>query len=357
MLSDSFYNYFEECSAWSARVLVIDNNNIDVDRLFLGHSFASMLVPVSFTKLAIDGEFDIIVVGQIHADDFWYDVYKKARRLLAEDGEMFIIRVPGVAHIDECVKNLQLHVIEESSEFWHVTALELGHGSNPFLLDLEKFQTQASEFLDSSDAKITGAKGLNKFYNVPQTEIQELSAYMTGLLGFRYDWHFEYFQSGEPAGLHTDYTKLHNRWREGPNNNYPYDSYLVIGAIIPLAWNCKQPYTVNYHRVEDVPRKMMYRRGEMRYMDTDEVCNYRSAYDFDPEVERYNPPGTLYHREYADLKFHSEYEWKEKSMMIFDTSRWHSSSWFLGENEITDGSVWKRSIIGFGSVDIFKREQ
>ena len=39
--------------------------------------------------------------------------------------------------------------------------------------------------------------------------------------------------------------------------------------------------------------------------------------------------------------------------MIFDTRRWHSSSWFLNEKMLPDVSKeYKRSIIGFASIDV-----
>ena len=39
--------------------------------------------------------------------------------------------------------------------------------------------------------------------------------------------------------------------------------------------------------------------------------------------------------------------------MVFDTRRWHSSSWFLTDNKLPDVSTeYKRAIIGFGSTDV-----
>jgi hypothetical protein len=171
------------------------------------------------------------------------------------------------------------------------------------------------------------------------------------------DWNFEYFKSGEPAGLHTDYASLPNTWRVVDNNLITHDCHIVMGVIIPLEWSCKQPYTVNYDCVSKVPRKMIYRKSEMRYMDNDEVFQYRPDdmrdWWYDDEVLRYNPMHTQYHKEYACLKVHSVYEWKLDTMMVFDTARWHSSSWFLQNNHLTTvSSDYKQSIIGFGSIDI-----
>ena len=53
------------------------------------------------------------------------------------------------------------------------------------------------------------------------------------------------------------------------------------------------------------------------------------------------------------MKVHSVYEWKLDTMMVFDTARWHSSSWFLQTDDLTTVSGdYKQSIIGFGSIDI-----
>ena len=39
--------------------------------------------------------------------------------------------------------------------------------------------------------------------------------------------------------------------------------------------------------------------------------------------------------------------------MIFDTKRWHSSSWFLSDNNFPEVSTeYKRAIIGFASIDV-----
>ena len=115
----------------------------------------------------------------------------------------------------------------------------------------------------------------------------------------------------------------------------------------------KQPYTINYNRVEESPRKVIFRKGEMRYTDNDEVINYRDKKELDEEVAKYNPKGTEYYKLYQDLKVHSVYEWKLGTAMVFDTSRWHSSSWFLTDNKLPDASTeYKRAIIGFGSTDI-----
>jgi hypothetical protein len=126
-----------------------------------------------------------------------------------------------------------------------------------------------------------------------------------------------------------------------------------VGVIVPLDWNCKQPYTINYNRIESLPRKAIFRKGEMRYTDNDEIINYRDKKELDDEVAKYNPKGTQYCNIYQDLKVHSVYKWEQGTAMVFDTKRWHSSSWFLSDSMLPDTSTeYKRAIIGFGSTDV-----
>tara|TARA_B110000503_G_scaffold143370_1_gene244411 strand:+ start:445 stop:1185 length:741 start_codon:yes stop_codon:yes gene_type:complete len=227
-----------------------------------------------------------------------------------------------------------------------------GYGTYSLDFDPLMFIDEAYTTFNSPDAKRSGRNDFNRFNNTSKETKQFLSEYWNSELNLDYDWNWEYFHSGEPAGLHTDYTSFPNSWR--PNKEYiTHDCHLVLGVIIPLEWNCKQPYTVMYDRVTTEPRKMIYRRGEMRYMDTDEVVAYREQYSYDPEVEVYNPKGTQYHGEYADLKFHSAYAWSVGTCVAFDTRRWHSSSWFLDTSTLLEVSTaYKRSIIGFASIDV-----
>lgn len=230
-------------------------------------------------------------------------------------------------------------------------------GTYDINLDIENLNAEASTLLSTDKIKNTGSKKLNKFCNVSPDTKTHLWNYLNHTLDFFYDWNFEFFQSGEPAGLHTDYLAIPNEWRpEDEKGVISRDCHLIVGVIIPLEWNCKQPYTVNYDKVTDVPRKLIYRNGEMRYADNNEIYHYRDKWEYDNEVLKYNPKGSLYHREYADLKVHSVYEWKVGTMMVFDTTRWHSSSWFLSTNDIVDNSnEYKRSIIGFGSADVIRK--
>lgn len=218
-------------------------------------------------------------------------------------------------------------------------------GKYNFNHNLNYHINKSEEVLSHEDVKTTGSKNFNLFFPIKNDIKKQLESYLNNNIKANLNWNFEYFQSGEPAGLHTDFELT--PW------NKDIDCRLDVGVIIPLKWNCKQPYTIFYDRVESVPRKLIYRKGEMRYKDTNEVINYRDSWVYDEEVLKYNPKGTQYYREYADLKIKSLYEWEVGSMCVFDTRRWHSSSWFLSTDNLPDISTeFKRSIIGFGSVDV-----
>jgi hypothetical protein len=230
-------------------------------------------------------------------------------------------------------------------------------GTYQFDLDINGYDKESNQLLSSDKVKYTGANGVNLFCKTPIETKQTLTAYLNNAIGIDFDWNFEYFKSSEPAGLHTDYTSFENSWKPKEMNVITHDCHLIIGVIIPLDWNCKQPYTINYDRISTVPRKLIYRKGEMRYVDNDDVVDYRTSWEYDVDVLNYNPEGTEYYREYADLKIHSVYEWQKGTMMVFDTARWHSSSWFLSTNKVIKPAVeFKKSIIGFGSIDVIREE-
>jgi len=226
------------------------------------------------------------------------------------------------------------------------------YGKYNLQFDPAQFLDEAHATWSSDQAKCSGRNDFNRFNNVSKKTKAELSNYWNTIFNLDYDWNWEYFHSGEPAGLHTDYLSFPNSWK--PNKEYiTHDCYIVLGIIIPLEWSCKQPYTINYNKISEVPRKLKFKKGEMRYEDNNEIFSYRNEYIYDDEVLKYNPKGTEYYKEYADLKFHSAYEWEVGTAMIFDTRRWHSSSWFIKENMLPDVSIeYKRSIIGFASIDV-----
>lgn len=216
----------------------------------------------------------------------------------------------------------------------------IDYGSFDFELDLEPFQKEAEKALNGVSAKVTGSKGLNKFFLVGGESHRKLVDYFDEHFMKKFIWHIEYFNSGEPAGLHTD-GAIYN---EGCKT--------VVGVIIPLIYNTiKTPYTVTYNRVQTEYRKLMFKNGEMRYLDTNEPVNYRDKFEYDQRSLKHNPKGTLYYKQYADLKVHEEYEWKLGTMLVFDTQRWHSSSWFLSTPELPQElGEFKRSIIAFGDL-------
>lgn len=212
-------------------------------------------------------------------------------------------------------------------------------------VDVAQHHREMAAALDDNKGKLTGAKNHNAYLPIPRDTKKELSVYLNEVIDGRFDWNFEYYHSGEPVGLHTDYDTI--PWSDNVNCR------VVVGVLIPLGWNCKQPYTVFYDRLADEPRKLVYRNGEMRYKDTMDPIIYRNEWKFDDEVLSYNPLDTVYAKEYADLKVHSAYRWELNTMCIFDTRRWHSSSWFLSTNSLPDVSTeYKRSIVGFGSIDV-----
>jgi hypothetical protein len=225
------------------------------------------------------------------------------------------------------------------------------YGSYNIDLDIEFYRNEAKIFLESEKVETAGRYNFNKFISLTKESKIDLTKYFANTLARDYDWHWEYFHSGQPVGLHTDYTAFPNVW----NTAAKQECHVVVGIIIPLEWNSKQPYTVNYNKITDVPRKLKYMEGEMRYVDNYEIFNYRDKWEYDTESLVYNPKKTENYKQFADLKIHSVYKWEIGTAMVFDTKRWHSSSWFLSDAELPKVSVeYKRSILGLGSININK---
>lgn len=231
-------------------------------------------------------------------------------------------------------------------------------------IDLDFHKENFEKILQDGNGKITGANDLNRFCKLPENEKTFVKNFLNSYLKTELDWGLEYFHSGEPAGLHTDWDRqYYNKpdcW-EGRNGEDTHYNEIVCGIIIPLEWKSRQPYTVNYDKVAKEPRKLMYRQGEMRYKDTNEIIEYRGSpnwweWKYDSKVIDYNPIGCGYLGEYANLKVHSAYKWELGTMMVFDPARWHSSSWFLSSRQIPDNfessKEYKRAIIGFGSINV-----
>lgn len=314
-----------------------------------------------FENWDTEEKFDVISIGLVGPTVRWHEIYQKAARMLKDDG---IIVGRNIEHkkygefIQQAMRNLQYKEIGRVGESVAFLRNNIYYGSHDIELNIEKCNMESISLLECPGVKSSGMNNFNRFISVPPSTKFFLTNYINSKLGTTFDWNFEYFRSGEPAGLHTDYLSVPNSWRPAEPNMITHDCHIVIGVIIPLDWNCQQPYTVSYDKVSSVPRKLMYKKGEMRYVDNDEVFEYRNEWNYDPDVMKYNPAGTQYYKEYADLKLHSVYEWKIGTMLVFDTARWHSSSWYLSTNTIPDVSTeFKKSIIGFGSIDVDRNRE
>ena len=308
-----------------------------------------------------DEKIDVLLVDRLKPNTEWHSVYVNAAGMLSNNGILVSFNVLDKVHgeyIRQALNNLNFTELYNLGSVVVSGKREIRYGSYDISLDMDDYVGNADDLLSSDKVKVTGATGFNRFVNVPGDRKKTLSSYINNHLKSNFEWNFEYFQSGEPAGLHTDYVSIPNSWRPKTDNITTHDVHVVIGVIIPLGWNCaKQPFTINYDKVSYIPRKMLYRKGEMRYMDNDEVFSYRPLLEkdwiYDTEVLKYNPRTTQYHREYANLQVHSVYEWLIGTMLVFDTARWHSSSWFLSTDHLPQVSTeYKKSIIGFGSIDV-----
>lgn len=304
--------------------------------------------------------FDVINVNIIKPKLDWNFLYQQLSMLLKDGGIIIAQNLSNSVHgeyIKQAIRNLHFLTLENSNEIEVLRKKTIRYGSYDIDLDIESYNEKSNILLTSNKIKISGANGFNKFISVSSDDKIFLSKYINNKLVSNFEWNFEYFHSGEPAGLHTDYLSIPNSWKPKEAGIHTHDVHIVIGVIIPLEWHCKQPYTVNYNKVSNVPRKLIYRNGEMRYMDNNEIFHYREGTEdqwvYDLDVLNYNPKDTQYHREYAGLTVHSVYEWKKGTMMVFDAARWHSSSWFLTTNTLPQVSTeYKKSIIGFGSIDV-----
>ena len=220
-------------------------------------------------------------------------------------------------------------------------------GSHKLDWSTDVWRSKAQKAFANKDAKVTGGHNRNLFYKISGEDETFLSSYFNEKIDEKFDWKFEYFHSGEPASIHTDYDTI--PWDDKS------DCHVVVGIIIPLEWKCKQPYTINFTRKEEYPRKLIYRNGGMRYTDTGEEVIYRTEEKLDKEVEKYIPYDCEYRKMFYDLQIESVYKWEIGTFMLFDTARWHASSWFLTNRLLQDaGDEYKSSIIGFGSIDVLR---
>tara|TARA_R110002153_G_scaffold47638_1_gene134412 strand:+ start:1871 stop:2674 length:804 start_codon:yes stop_codon:yes gene_type:complete len=241
---------------------------------------------------------------------------------------------------------------------------KIGPGSHLIDIDIEWHKRAVTNAIESGDCKIRGANDLNRFAKIPdQSRATELNNILDSMMGIRMDWTWEYFHSGEPAGLHTDYTSETYAHPKNPDTKDSHTIKIAAGVIIPLEWNTKGcvPYTVNYDRMETSGSKLNYTYGEMRHVkNLQEIVHYRPGdwkdWHWDPEVLKYHPIASRYVTEFAGLKVHSAYTWEKNTMMLFDPARWHSSSWFLSSKHLPasyeQATEYKRAIVGFGTITI-----
>ncbi len=302
----------------------------------------------------IDGteQYEVISIG-CTTDVNFSELYESAKKVLQPNGIIIAREIDNKKYMQSIKKAWSDNALRPCN-LPNGDAVKkyptMPWGTHNTEIELDYHLDQSNKMLNNKDTcKLTGRNQLNRFSKIPFKDSKTLMKYLNGKFNEYFDWHLEYFRSGEPAGLHTDYeTYPWDHWGE------VIDCHTIVGVIIPLYWNCKQPYTINYNRMSSVPRKLMYRQGEMRYTDTEEPVDYRTG-KWNKSVLKYNPKETEYAKLYQGLKVTSVYEWKVGNMMLFDTARWHSSSWFLDDNEIPESSsVYKQSIIGFGSVDVLR---
>lgn len=330
-------------------------SDIDVLKSKFGNKFPNWKF-VTIQELDVDQKASIVRISIIGKKIAWQEIYSSATNNLNDNGIVISCNCDHPKYsefIEQSIKNVCLIQIEKTNGIIVSKNNPIKYGSFEANIDLNYHTAMSNELLNSSKVKSSGLNNHNSFINLLPEDKKSLSLYLNSLLKSNFEWNFEYFKSGEPAGLHTDYISIPNSWKPKEMGIITHDCHIVIGVIIPLEWNCKQPYTVNYNRISNVPRKLKYKNGEMRYLDNDEIFEYRDKWVYDEEVLKYNPKKTEYYKEYADLTVHSVYEWKRGTMLIFDTRRWHSSSWFLSTEKVPEVSTeYKKSIIGFGSIDV-----
>ena len=185
----------------------------------------------------------------------------------------------------------------------------IGPGSYLIDIDIEWHKRALEDAIKTGDRKIRGANDLNRFAKIPDNlRIEELNNILDSRMGIRMDWTWEYFHSGEPAGLHTDYVSETYAHPQEPDSRDSHTIKIAAGVIIPLEWNTKGcvPYTVNYDRMETTGSKLIYKHGEMRHVkNSEDVVHYRGNdwkfWHYDPEVLKYHPVASGYLTEFALL--------------------------------------------------------
>lgn len=169
---------------------------------------------------------------------------------------------------------------------------------------------------ERNNVRETGANGLNKFSLFDKEETDELQKNINSIFNLNYRWSFNYCHTPDPVGLHNDYIE-----------NVKY------GVIIPLDWNIEQPYTITFDRETD-NGKILYKNGSAYYKETGKLIEKLSD-SIDPKVAEYIPE-SRWHM-YKGLNIHNVFEWKIGKVFLFETHRWHTSSWFYGYKSFING--------------------
>ena len=94
-------------------------------------------------------------------------------------------------------------------------------------INIKYHQHNFEKILKNNNGKVTGANDLNRFCKIDNINQIQLTNCANSIVGKKLDWNWEYFHSGEPAGLHTDYER---RYYDTDYND------TIVGIIIPL--NC-----------------------------------------------------------------------------------------------------------------------
>ena len=92
----------------------------------------------------------------------------------------------------------------------------------------------------------------------------------------------------------------------------------------------------------------------MRYLDNNEIIDYRINKNITSDIENYIPKECEMYEQMQDIEIQDVYKWEVGTYMLFDTRRWHSSSWYSSSNKYKDLDLteYKRSIIGFATVSV-----
>ena len=81
-------------------------------------------------------------------------------------------------------------------------------GSHKLDWSTDVWRSKAQKAFANKDAKVTGGHNRNLFYKISGEDETFLSSYFNEKIDEKFDWKFEYFHSGEPASIHTDYDTI-----------------------------------------------------------------------------------------------------------------------------------------------------